>query len=604
MIFALAALALVSCIKADPSKTWVRVNQVGYLPDDIKVAVLISLSEASPSFSVINAETGKTVFKGRGTAADPSKWALKAAYRLNFSAVTDDGKYYIESNGVKSPVFKISAGAYDGLADFLLTYMRQQQCGYNPYNKEECHQKDGYIVYHPTKSGQRIDVTGGWHDATDYLQYLTTSATTTYQLAFAYKYIKDKSVFKDEFDAMGNPGGNNIPDLLDQVHWGLEWVNKMNPAPKEFYAQIGDDRDHMGFRLPYLDKADYGYGPGNGRVVYFVDGKPQKAFKKVNRTTGVSSAVAKFASTFALCGDVLKEYYPQLCGKVESKIQSAYDFALEVPGNTQTACYKEPYFYEEDTWVDDVELAAATMYSLTGEEKWLKQASYWGELEPVTPWMSNGRGPGREYHHYQWYPFINLGHYLLASGSDEAVSKEFAGYMREGLKDLRDRAGNDPFLHGVPYLWCSNNLTSSAATQAHLYCLATGSDEFLEMEAALRDWLLGCNPWGTTMICGLPTEMVEGDDCPTEPHSSYYSVNGDNTIGGLVDGPVYYDIFEERAAAFGALTKGDPFADLNHGIAVYHDDIGDFSTNEPTMDGTAGLVYYFAAMQEIGNRQK
>ena len=31
-----------------------------------------------------------------------------------------------------------------------------------------------------------IDVAGGWHDATDYLQYVTTSANATYQMLAAY----------------------------------------------------------------------------------------------------------------------------------------------------------------------------------------------------------------------------------------------------------------------------------------------------------------------------------------------------------------------------------------------------------------------------------
>jgi len=30
---------------------------------------------------------------------------------------------------------------------------------------------------------------------------------------------------------------------------------------------------------------------------------------------------------------------------------------------------------------------------------------------------------------------------------------------------------------------------------------------------------------------------------------------------------------------------------------VYHDDYGDYSTNEPTMDGTASLIYLLAAQQ-------
>ena len=581
------------------AQTWIRVNQAGYLPDDSKVAVLISTGETDGSFCVYDAMSDALVLKAQGKAADPSKWALKSAWRLDMSALQAPGSYFIVSGGVKSPVFRIGSDVYDGFADYLLTYLRQQRCGDNPYNDHLCHQHDGYIVYHPTRTGEHIDVTGGWHDATDYLQYMTTSSTTIYQMAFAWKYAEDKSMFKDCFDATGRPGANGIPDVLDEVKWGLDWLDKMNPAPREMYYQIADDRDHAGMRLPYLDSVDYGYGPGKGRPVYFVTGQPQIAGNKVNRTTGVSSAAGKFASTFALGADVIREWYPDFAAKIEGKVQDAWDFALEFPGNTQTACVISPYFYEEDTWVDDVELAAATQYALGKGDWWKQQAAYWGEMEPVSPWMERGRGPGKEYHHYQWYPFINLGHWLLASSDDAAVREEFVGYMRQGLQDIRDRAGDDPFMHGIPYLWCSNNLTSAAVTQAYLYEKTTGDTTFHEMEAALRDWLLGCNPWGTSMICGWPAAGMPGYDYPTDPHSSYVKVNGDLPLGGLIDGPIYNQLFLERAGA--SLTRPDDFAALNNGIAVYHDDIGDYASNEPTMDGTAGLVAYAAALEARGH---
>ena len=599
-LFLLAA-ALVALLPLH-AQTWIRINQVGYRPGDVKVAVLISTGETGGAFEVRDAMTGETVLKSQGRAADPSKWALKSAWRLDFTSLDAPGSYFVVADGVASPVFRIGADVYDGLADFLLTYMRQQRCGDNPYNDHLCHQDDGYIVDHPTRTGEKIDVTGGWHDATDYLQYMTTTSTSIYHMAFAWKYTEDKSVFKDLYDATGRPGANGIPDILDEVKWGLDWLDKMNPAPREMYYQIADDRDHAGMRLPYLDSVDYGYGPGKGRPVYFVTGKPQIAHKKVNRTTGVSSAAGKFASTFALGADVIRPWYPDFAGKIEGKVQDAWDFALEVPGNTQTACVISPYFYEEDTWVDDVELAAATQYSLGKGDYWKQQAAYWGELEPVSPWMERGRGPGKEYHHYQWYPFINLGHWLLATSDDPAVSAEFTGYMRQGLQDLRERAGNEPFLHGVPYLWCSNNLTSAAVTQALLYEQATGDTQFREMEAALRDWLLGCNPWGTSMIVGWPAAQMPGYDYPTDPHSSYVKMNGDLPLGGLIDGPIDRQLFLDRAGA--ALTRPDDYEVLNQGAAVYHDDIGDYASNEPTMDGTAGLTWYFAQMEGSGSFDK
>lgn len=597
----LVFVTLSLCFGMD-AQTWIRINQAGYLPEDIKVAVLISHNDTDGFFEVRDAVSDEVVFRSNGAPANPAKWALKSAWRMNFSSITKPGSYYIASNGTNSPIFRIGADVYDGIADFLLTYMRQQRCGDNPYNGELCHQHDGYIVDHPTRTGEHIDVTGGWHDATDYLQYMTTSSTTIYHMAFAYKYAKDKTVFKDLYDARGRKGSNGIPDILDEVKWGLDWLDKMNPAPREMYYQIADDRDHAGMRLPYLDSVDYGYGKGLGRPVYFVTGKPQIAKDKVNRTTGVSSAAGKFASTFALGADVIRDYYPDFAEKLMGKVKDAYDFALEVPGNTQTACVISPYFYEEDTWVDDIELAAATMYTLTGEEYWKQQGAYWGELEPVSPWMERGRGPGKEYHHYQWYPFINLGHFLLASSDDSQVRAEFSEYMRQGLQDLRDRASDEPFMHGVPYLWCSNNLTSAAVTQARLYEEATGDIQFREMEAALRDWLLGCNPWGTTMISGYPEVLMPGYDYPSDPHSSYVHVNGDLPVGGLIDGPIYKTLFMDRAGS-AVRADADVFASLNRGVAVYHDDIGDYASNEPTMDGTAGLTYYFGALEQLGREQ-
>lgn len=575
---------------------WIRVNQIGYLPDSKKIAVFISTEKsAAGDFSVCDAVTGEEMYKASAKEAeDAGKWGMESAFRLDFSSLNKDGGYYIVFNGARSPEFKISPDVYDGLADYLLIYMRQQRCGYNPYNDTLCHQHDGYIVDHPTRSGEKIDVTGGWHDATDYLQYQTTSATTTYHLLFAYLEQEDKSVFKDEYDAMGRKGANGIPDILDEARWGLDWLMKMNPEDKVMFNQIADDRDHAGFRLPQYDKVDYGWGPGKGRPVYFVTGKPQGLGKWINRTTGVASTAGKFASTFALGSAIFKEMDPAFSKKMMIKAEQAYRFAEEEPGNTQTACLVSPYFYEEDTYVDDIELAAATIYHFMKNEDWLKKADYWGELEPISPWMELGKG-----RHYQFYPFINLGHYYLASSNDTLRAKKYREFIRQGLQALKERAAGDPFMNGIPYIWCSNNLTSAAITQARLYHKVTGDTTYLEMEAALRDWLLGCNPWGTTMIVGYP---AGGSDVPEYPHSSYTVIRGDLTYGGLVDGPVYKKVFDERAGH--SLRNPDGFAVFNNGIAVYHDDIGDYASNEPTMDGTAGLTYYFAAMENMGKKQK
>ena len=315
------SLMLITTLVFSTPKSWVRVNQLGYLPDSKKVAVFISLSEVeSVDFEVKESKTRKTVFKGIATKANAERWGMQSAFRLNFSDFNRLGAYFIVCNGAQSPVFNIDTTIYEGAADFLLNYMRQQRCGYNPYLDAKCHQHDGYIVDDPLREGQKIDVSGGWHDATDYLQYLPTSANATFQMLFAWQQTPDKSIFKDEYDALGRKGANGIPDILDEVKWGLEWMLKMNPDSTQMYNQIADDRDHAGFRLPTKDTVDYGWGPGLGRPVFPITGKPQGLVEgNKNRSTGVASSAAKYASAFTLGAEVFRDLDPEMSALMEKK---------------------------------------------------------------------------------------------------------------------------------------------------------------------------------------------------------------------------------------------------------------------------------------------
>jgi len=168
--------------------TWIRINQLGYLTQSVKVAVLGSKENIEvKTFSLIDIQTDKAVFTSDKITAKGAFGPFTTSFRLNFSDFKTKGEYYILSGNIKSPIFKIDDDVYDGTADFLLKYMRQQRCGYNPYLTDSCHVNDGYIVYNPGKNGQRIDVTGGWHDATDYLQYTATSSNAIFQLLLSYR---------------------------------------------------------------------------------------------------------------------------------------------------------------------------------------------------------------------------------------------------------------------------------------------------------------------------------------------------------------------------------------------------------------------------------
>ena len=125
-----------------------------------------------------------------------------------------------------------------------------------------------------------------------------------------------------------------------------------------------------------------------------------------------------------------------------------------------------------------------------------------------------------------------------------------------------------------------------------LYREQTGDETYRELETSARDWLFGVNPWGQTMIV-MPE--VDGISSPRDPHSIMSTIKiGDRPgrdflLGALVDGPVYTNIFKKLWGV--RLRNEDRFADFQNSVVVYHDDISDYSTDEPTMDGTASLTF-------------
>ena len=556
---------------------------MGYRTNDIKVAVFISRKTLNlKSFKVIEASTGKVAMTfTNAVKAEPLDQFI-SCYRLPFTDLKKSGTYRIIAGNAMSPDFRIADDVYDATADFLLNYMRQQRCGYNPWVKDSCHTFDGYEVYGMSRDSAHIDVTGGWHDAADYLQYVATSANAAYQMLFAYS--ENPKSFGDKYLSNGLPGADGLPDVLNESKWGLDWLIKMNPEPGVMYNQIADDRDHIGFRFPNVDTAKY--GKGLERPVYFCTGKPQGLLKYKNRATGIASTAGKFASAFAKGAEVYSCINPAYSKLLLTKAISAFNYGLENPGVCQTSPGSAPYFYEEDNWVDDMELAAIELYSLTKESKYIDYAVEFGRKELVTPWIGSDTA-----RHYQWYPFVNMGHPGIARQQKSQNEIEFAGYMKRGLELTELKAGKNPFYIGVPFIWCSNNLVAAILTQAHLYSEISGDNSFAEMEAAHRDWLFGCNPWGTSMIVGLP----ENGDYPMYSHSSYV-IKGGQVNGGLVDGPVYSTIFHSHSKYITMINE-DLYAPFQTKMASYHDDITDYTSNECTMDGTACLVYYLSAMQ-------
>ena len=98
-----------------------------------------------------------------------------------------------------------------------------------------------------------------------------------------------------------------------------------------------------------------------------------------------------------------------------------------------------------------MELAAAQLYASTNNPEHLSEAIYWGDLEHITPWMEADTA-----RHYQWYPFINLGHYEIADKADSINRGKFISYLRKGISAIEKRGNKNGFYMGIPFIWCSN----------------------------------------------------------------------------------------------------------------------------------------------------
>jgi len=583
--------------KQAETNCWIRINQLGYQPGGVKVAVWCSKQNlVISSWELVDAASKKIVYSSKPGKAFGVYGPFKQTCRLNFSAYKKSGRYYLQAGGTKSPEFEIGENVYKGAADFCLRYMRQQRSGFNPFLKDSCHTHDGYVLYGEKagiKDSTHIDVTGGWHDASDYLQYSTTSANATYHLLAAYRDFP--SVFTDEKLANGLDGKNGMADVLDEAKWGLDWLLKMHPKDDWMFNQLGDDRDHMGMRIPKED-TNY-YGKGLERPVYFISGEPQQRGKFMNNTTGTSSTAAKFVSAFALGGEVFKTEIPAYSDRLILKGMSALAFSVSKLGVSQTASVRSPYIYAEDNWVDDMELAHISDRKHSGSvirtRNQLDVAYNFAKKEPITPWLGADTAK-----HYQWYPFINIGHYELAKELKDKRRDTIVGYYKGGINRVWNKAKQNAFYRGIPFIWCSNNLTTSFAIQCYWYKQLTGDKTFDELEQANFDWLFGCNPWGTSMVYGLPS----WGDTPVDPHSAFTHLKNYPIDGGLVDGPVYTSIYKNLIGI--KLYQPDEYEEFQSGLAVYHDDYGDYSTNEPTMDGTASLIYLLAAKEAQSKTKK
>ena len=308
LLFLLYLISQLVMASNHPNDIHIRINQMGYLPNEPKIALLFAHRPIKERIVLATKDESRIVTSFRPKMSKTQGWGtFEYYYEVDFSTVSEEGEYVLRTKNKEftSQTIRISKNAYEFRSEKLLGFMRQQRCGYNPFFDVICHQGDGRSFYGPMPDSTFVDATGGWHDAGDQLKYLITGSYATAHMLKAFELFPN--TFLDSVNHLGQPGSNGIADVLDEAKWGLDWILKLHSQPDQLIHQIADDRDHRGWKMPDQDNADYGWGPNSHRAAYFATGKPQGLNKYKSEATGVSNLAGRSAAAMAIASRIWKE---------------------------------------------------------------------------------------------------------------------------------------------------------------------------------------------------------------------------------------------------------------------------------------------------------
>jgi len=229
---------------------FIVVDQFGYPTKSTKIAVIRrphvgydkdAALNPEGEFRVIERGTGKIVKRGM-----PSPWNSGAtdavagdqAWWFDFSDVETTGTYVIEdsAHNLRSVEFDIDDHVYRRVMKHAVRMFFYQRAGIEKtaqtagesWTDRASHlgpKQDPQTHSWLAKNDDSLakDLRGGWFDAGDYNKYTNWTARNNIFLLRAY--AENPGAFGDDF---GIPeSGNGIPDILDEIKWGLDWLVRM-----------------------------------------------------------------------------------------------------------------------------------------------------------------------------------------------------------------------------------------------------------------------------------------------------------------------------------------------------------------------------------------
>lgn len=541
----------------------ILVNQIGYYPDAQKVALIRS---TAGTFEVIDAVTGKRVFKG--IPGEPQYWSFSGdtVRTADFSALKKPGTYRLCLGGspVCSGEFPIGENIYTDITKASVKALYFNRSGYeitaeygSKWARPAGHPDTAVIVHESAASKARpagtiISSPGGWYDAGDYNKYIVNSSITNYTLLLFYQLYPD---YCRSLNLHIPESTNAIADVVDELLYNLRWMLTMqDPADGGVYHKL-TDKGFGGFEMP-----DKSVSPR-----YVVQ-------KNTQATLDFAAVMAMAARVFANDPDEELKVLSVVCREAAGK---AMTWAEKNPG----ILYKQPSDimtgqYSDTLITDDLFWAMAET-ALTEDRPGDLPLSQISSIVAVTPW---------------WKENQMLGVISLAL-SDKDNFKDQSNAATEILISFADelvaKSEISPYRVSLDFfLWGSNADVANQALVKLIALKKTGDKKYIRSIQGDIDWLLGRNPTGYCFVTGFGTRS------PMHIHHRPSGADGvpEPVPGFLVGGPnieVMHDC--------GPIVNRSKFP-----AASYTDSECSYSTNEICINWNAPLIFVLGWLDQAG----
>ena len=297
----------------------ILVDQFGYRPQDQKIAVTRKNSgfrqeniEFKRSiFDVLNINTGKVVYSGNAVLWNQGKIHSQSGDRIwqfDFSSIQQPGQYVIRSQaGEKSVPFDIAENVYRKVlisATRMYFYQRSGFAKRLPYADARWQDEAAFLGANQDTEARFVndkqnasltrDVRGGWFDAGDTNKYVTFAAYPVQQLLHAY--TQNPPAWTDDFNLPES--GNGIPDVIDEIRFELDWLQRMQDDDGGVFIKVGT-LDHRYAEKPSIDKRPRFYAPKCSSATIAVAGMFSHAalvFRKFPELTQYADALNQKAN--------------------------------------------------------------------------------------------------------------------------------------------------------------------------------------------------------------------------------------------------------------------------------------------------------------------